>query len=186
MRKMIAVDAALCSGCRICMMVCALKHEGVVNPSRSRIRVFQHERVLLEVPVVCQQCEDPPCAAVCPVNAIRREGELGRTVVDYDLCIGCKMCTIVCPFGAMGFDTTAHKVINCDLCDGDPECVKFCSPKAIQYVDVTDVNISKQREAASRGYELRRAQKEAIGPKVGHPGDVWPGGYEAWHPRMPH
>jgi len=147
---MIAVDAPKCSGCRICEMVCSIKHVDVVNPSRARIHVFQHENVLLEVPVVCQQCESPPCAAVCPVNAIRRDEELGRVVVNYDTCVGCKMCLAICPFGAMGFDTIANKVINCDLCDGDPECVKFCSPKAIQYVDATSVSLKKGRAISDK------------------------------------
>ncbi|MFC1943272.1 4Fe-4S dicluster domain-containing protein [Chloroflexota bacterium] len=147
---MIAVDASVCSGCRICEMVCSIRHEGVVNPARSRIRVFQHERVLLDVPVVCQQCESPPCAAVCPVNAIRREEKLGRVLVNHDLCTGCKMCLVVCPFGAMGFDPIAHKLINCDLCDGDPECVKFCSTKAIQYADVTSVSLKKGRASSDK------------------------------------
>ena len=156
MRKIIAVDAPKCSGCRICMMVCSIRHENVVNPSRSRIRVFQHEHVLLEVPVVCQQCESPPCAAVCPVNAIRRDEELGRVAVNYDVCVGCKMCLAICPFGAMGFDTIANKVINCDLCDGDPECVKFCSTKAIQYADATSVVLKKGRASSDKVSEQVR------------------------------
>ena len=131
-------------------MVCALRHEGVVNPSRSRIRVFQHEGDLLEIPMLCQQCESPPCAAVCPVNAIHQDEKLGRVVVDYDRCMGCKTCLIVCPFGAMGFDTIAHKVINCDLCDGDPECVKFCSTEAIQYADATSVSLKKGRASSDK------------------------------------
>ena len=150
MEKTIVVDSLKCTGCRLCEMVCTVKHEGVCNPSRSRIHVFRCQEALLDLPMVCQQCESPICAAVCPTNAIRRDEELGRVIVDYDLCIGCKMCVVVCPFGAMGFDTIAHKVINCDLCDGDPECIKFCSTKAIQYVDVTTVNIRKGRESSAK------------------------------------
>ena len=150
MQKIIAVDAAVCSGCRICEMVCSIKHEGVVNPSRSRIHVFQHENVLLEVPIVCQKCETPSCAAVCPVNAIRRDEKLGGVFIDYDRCTGCKMCLVVCPFGAMGFDAIGHKVTNCDLCDGDPECVKFCSTKAIQYVEATSVSLKKGRAESDK------------------------------------
>jgi len=149
-RKMIVVDALKCSGCKICEMVCSIRHEGVVNPTRSRISVFPQERVLLDVPVVCQQCESPPCAAVCPANAIHRDEKLGRVVVNYDACVGCKMCVAICPFGAMGFDTIAHKVINCDLCEGDPECVKFCSTKAIQYVDATSVSLKKGRASSDK------------------------------------
>lgn len=150
MGKIIAVDAPKCSGCRICEMVCSLKHENVVNPARARIHVFQHENVLLEVPVVCQQCENPPCAAVCPVNAIRRDEELGRVVVNHDACTGCKMCLVICPFGARGFDSIAHEVISCDLCDGDPECVKFCSTKAIQYMDAASVSLKKARAGSDK------------------------------------
>ncbi|MFC2021151.1 4Fe-4S dicluster domain-containing protein [Chloroflexota bacterium] len=156
MPKMIAVDAPKCTGCRICMMVCALKLEGVVNPTMSRIQVFQHEHAFLEVPVVCQQCESPPCGAVCPVNAISWDENLGRTVVDQDLCVGCKMCVVVCPFGAMGFDKTAHKVINCDLCDGDPECVKFCDTKAIVYTEAPSVSLKKGRASSDKVAEQVR------------------------------
>ena len=88
------------------------------------------------------------------------------------------------------FEVRGKKVIKCDQCDGDPTCVKYCEPKALDWVDATDVNIRKQREAAAKGHELKRDQKEAIGPESGHPGDFWPGGYKAWHqeayiPRKP-
>ena len=156
MPKMIAVDASVCTGCRICEMVCSIKHEGVVNPARSRIHVFQHEKVLLDVPVVCRQCKPAPCAAACPVNAINRDEKLGREVIDYDLCISCEMCVPACPFGAMRFDTPASKVINCDLCDGDPECVKFCSTKAIQYVDASSVSLKKGRTGSDKTAEQVR------------------------------
>jgi len=148
--KMILVNASICSGCRICEMVCAIKHEGVVNPSKARVRVYQHESALLDVPVICKQCEDAPCAAVCPKDAITRDDTSGRVIVDYDLCIGCKLCVAECPFGAMGFNTETRKVIKCDLCDGDPECVKFCSPKAIQYVDTSSVNLKKGRASSNK------------------------------------
>ena len=156
MGKMIVVNASVCSGCRICEMVCSIKHEGVVNPARSRIRVIQHESVLLDVPVLCKQCESPPCAAVCPTDAIKRDEKLNQVIIDYELCIGCKICVAACPFGAMGFDTKARKVINCDLCDGDPECVKFCSVKAIECVDDSLANLKKARAGSYKTREQVR------------------------------
>jgi Fe-S-cluster-containing hydrogenase component 2 len=75
---------------------------------------------------------------------------MGRVEIDYDVCIGCRMCVAICPFGGMGFDTLAKKVIKCDLCDGDPQCVRFCETKAIQYVDASAVSIEKQRAAAEK------------------------------------
>jgi len=56
----------------------------------------------------------------------------------------------------MKVDPAARKVIKCDLCDGDPTCVKFCETKALQYVDASTVNIAKMREAAEKLSELIR------------------------------
>jgi Fe-S-cluster-containing hydrogenase component 2 len=95
---------------------------------------------------------------VCPVKAISREEDLARVMVDYDKCIGCRSCVAVCPFGAMNFNGIDRKVFKCDLCDGDPQCVRFCDMKAVDYKDVSDVTISKKREAAKR---IRMASKEA-------------------------
>jgi len=94
--------------------------------------------------------------AVCPVKALARDEGIGRVTIDYDLCIGCRFCVAACPFGAMGVDSLARKVIKCDLCDGDPTCVKFCETKALQYVDASTANITKMREAAGKLSELLR------------------------------
>jgi carbon-monoxide dehydrogenase iron sulfur subunit len=77
-----------------------------------------------------------------------------RVTINYDLCIGCKFCVAVCPFGAMGIDPVARKVIKCDLCDGEPVCVKFCETKALEYVDASLANRAKMRVAAERLSEL--------------------------------
>jgi len=95
---------------------------------------------------------------VCPVKAVSRDETLGRVVVDYDVCIGCRACVSACPFGAMGFDVIGRKVIKCDLCDGDPQCVRFCEIKALEYVDADRVSVLKKRDAAQR---LSVAGKEA-------------------------
>jgi len=150
MAKVLMIDYEKCTGCRLCEMVCSVIHEGVSNPARSRIKVVKWEWEGRYVPMLCQQCLSAPCQVVCPVKAISRDESLNRVVVDYDLCIGCRMCVAVCPFGAMGFDTLAKKVIKCDFCDGEPQCVRFCETKAIQYVDASEVSGVKQLEAAEK------------------------------------
>ena len=156
MNKMLMVDYSKCTGCRLCEVVCSIKKNGAVNPTRARITVIKWEPICVETPMLCQQCDSAPCIAVCPVKALARDEEIGRVTIDYDLCIGCKFCVAACPFGAMGVDPVARKVIKCDLCDGDPTCVKFCETKALQYVDASTVNITKMREAAGKLSELLR------------------------------
>jgi len=150
MAKVLMVDYEKCTGCRMCELVCSVKHEGVSNPARSRIKIVKWEWEGRYIPMACQQCQSAPCIAVCPVKAISRDEELNRVVIDYDMCIGCRMCVAACPFGAMSFDVLASKVIKCDFCDGDPQCVRFCDTKAIQYVDASKINIEKQRAAAEK------------------------------------
>ena len=50
---------------------------------------------------MCHHCEDAPCAAVCPVNAITRVD--GAVQLNESLCVSCKLCGIACPFGAIEF-----------------------------------------------------------------------------------
>ena len=159
MAKVLMIDHEKCTGCRLCELVCSVKHEGVSNPMRSRIKVVKWESEGLYIPMSCQQCEDAPCMSVCPVKAISRDESLDRVVVDYDKCIGCRACVAICPFGAMGFDVNDRKVFKCDLCDGDPQCVRFCEEKAVDYVEADRVSVSKKRKAAQK---ISVAQKEAV------------------------
>ena len=158
MTKALYIDYEKCTGCRLCELVCAVQHDGISNPARSRIKVMKWEAEGLYVPISCQQCEDAPCLNVCPVKAISRDEEMGTVAVNYDVCIGCRTCTLVCPFGAMNFNTIDKKVFKCDLCDGDPQCVRFCDMKAVDFVSPDDISIDKKRDAAKR---LSKAGKAA-------------------------
>ena len=119
MQKMILADAAKCTGCRTCELVCAVKNEGIANPARARVHIVRFEEIVFEVPMFCQQCEIAPCISVCPVKAIKRDEVLGLGKIDHDRCIGCKMCMAVCPFGAIGFNPVSRRVFKCDHCGED-------------------------------------------------------------------
>ena len=150
MAKALYIDYQKCTGCRTCELVCAVQHDGCSNPARSRIRVVKWEDQGLYIPMSCQQCQDAPCLNVCPVKAISKDDSLGRMMVDYDICIGCRSCVTVCPFGAMSYNVIDKKVFKCDLCDGDPQCVRFCDVKAVDLVEAEDVSILKTRMAAEK------------------------------------
>ena len=156
MQKILFIDAEKCSGCRICESVCSLYHEKVCNPSRARINVAKWETAGIYVPMVCQQCETPLCEDVCPMHAIKRDEKTGAMLIDYDLCVGCRLCLMFCPFGGINLDAKTGKVLKCDLCGGEPVCVKFCEPEALQYLKATTINLRKRRAAAEKFSELMK------------------------------
>jgi len=160
MARMLIVDQEKCTGCRLCEQVCSVWHEGVSNPSKSRIHVIKWESEGYYLPMTCQHCRDAACMAVCPKDAIYREPVLNRVMVNPDLCIGCRLCVAACPFGGMGVDEKEDRVIKCDYCDGDPQCVRFCDMKAIDYVEQKTANLRKKRRA---GADLSQLMKRFVG-----------------------
>ncbi len=160
MEKILNVDYQKCTGCRLCELVCSVAHDGISNPTRSRIKIIKWEEEGLYVPMICQQCENAPCEAVCPVGAITRDENDDYLKVDYNICIGCRSCVTACPFGAMNYNTTDKKVFKCDLCGGQPECVRFCEVNAIEYVAAEGSSDQKKKDAAVRFYTTRQHQVE--------------------------
>jgi Fe-S-cluster-containing hydrogenase component 2 len=115
-----------CSGCRRCEIACSLKHEGKIWPEASRVRVFMLVPGI-EVPHLCVQCYDYPCVEACPVGALSTSKETGAVLTDKDKCIACGKCIEVCPGKVPFIHPTENYAVICDLCGGDPECVKACS-----------------------------------------------------------
>jgi Fe-S-cluster-containing hydrogenase component 2 len=141
----IAVVPARCTGCRVCELVCSDAHEGVFHPSKARIQVVSFDETVQDVPIVCQQCADAPCMEACPQDAISRNPETSAVVVDRDLCIQCGACVQACVIGgdaidpedklAIRLDDEAEMPLKCDLCDGNPQCVKYCPTEALLLTD---------------------------------------------------
>ncbi len=69
-KKILTVDPEKCTGCRNCELVCSVMHNGVSNPSLARIQIVKWENIGVYIPMSCQHCEDAPCMAVCPKDAI--------------------------------------------------------------------------------------------------------------------
>ncbi|MCD6569792.1 MAG: 4Fe-4S dicluster domain-containing protein [Deltaproteobacteria bacterium] len=136
MKGYLHVDLDKCTGCRTCEIVCSLVHTGENNPMRARIYVIRNKFGVEMRPVYCRQCARPPCAENCPTDAIHYDEERAMVLIDYDKCIGCKICVQSCPFGAMKVDPVTGQVIKCDLCGGDPQCVKYCIDHAITFIPI--------------------------------------------------
>ena len=86
----------------------------------------------------------------CPVDAIVVNLATGVKDVLEDRCVGCKVCTIACPFGTIEFNPESGKVDKCDLCDGDPQCVTACPTAAITYIDADSTGIDRMRHWAAK------------------------------------
>ena len=147
MEKLLVFDSGKCVGCRTCEMACSLTQTGVCNPASSRRRVIHFDKIALDVPMQCQQCDDPACMNICPSKAIYLDGDTGAKLINHDKCIGCKMCMIACPFGAISVDPLSRKVVKCDLCVGEPACASFCPTDAIEYITADVYGLMRQRKS---------------------------------------
>ena len=137
----VAVVPARCTGCRVCELVCSDAHEGRFQPSKARIHLVSFDETVQDVPIVCQQCADAPCMEACPQDAISRHPETTAVVVDHELCIQCGACVRACVIGgeainpedklAIRLDDEAEIPLKCDLCDGEPQCIRYCPTEAL-------------------------------------------------------
>ena len=125
-----ALDLSRCVGCRRCAYACVHENNQSRDPQVHWIRVLQMEKQhgidltesdpyydpetvpedgMFYMPVACQQCSNPPCVRVCPVNATWQEPD-GIVVIDYDWCLGCRCCMAACPYGARHFNWAKPKI----------------------------------------------------------------------------
>ena len=144
---MITLELDKCSGCSRCEVNCTFFHSGRIGRSAARIKVVKIEDLGIDYPVVCQQCREQYCTH-CPENAIEI-GQLGQVIVSPTLCTACGTCEIMCPIGAIELFEEIPRV--CDLCGGDPRCVKACTLGAIHYApDVSGTISLKEFKKGSR------------------------------------
>lgn len=138
----ILIDSERCLGCRACEIAC--KAENDIPPGPHWIRVMEMEKEddgrvrLLTFPMHCLHCGVPYCVGVCPSSALSKSEENGIVVVNKEKCIGCRMCLMVCPFGAPQFGSDG-KMQKCKLCLQRveqglvPACAANCPAEAIYF-----------------------------------------------------
>ncbi|MCP4408992.1 MAG: 4Fe-4S dicluster domain-containing protein [Gammaproteobacteria bacterium] len=158
MLRSLHIDPGKCTGCLQCEMACSFEHEAAFNPARSRIKVFTFHQEGRFVPYTCTQCDEAWCMQACPVDAIVINAETGAKEVRKDVCVGCKVCTIACPFGTINYRSDTGKVIKCDLCGGDPKCAEACPTSAITYINADETGFDRMRTWAEKSDNQPRVQ----------------------------
>jgi len=157
--KVLVVHPQKCTGCRICEQWCSWSHHTVVNPAKSRIAIHRLHHRYINVPVACSQCTKAPCIDVCPEGSISRDPETFGLILDQETCIGCRLCLESCPRGCIKVDAEAGMPLLCDLCEGDPQCVKHCPEDAIRYLGPDKVDRGYREFHVSRiGWGREMAQ----------------------------
>ena len=168
--KTVFVHPEKCIGCRHCEIACAIEHSqskdvfGLITespPPMPRIHVEVGIN-FMTFPNRCRHCDPAPCMQVCPTGALYRDEGTGSVLVNYEKCIACAMCAMVCPFDIITF----HKVWNvilshevnakCDHCidrqrKGEiPACVEACKTGALEFGDANDIIRSSRKDFTLR------------------------------------
>lgn len=137
MMNRLRIIAERCSGCRICELMCSMvHHDGAFNPRKALICVEINRTPQIDTPIseidiphVCLQCEPAPCVESCLPNAFEKDEDLEVWKIDQELCTGCQACVDECQYGMIVMDN--DRAMKCDLCDGDPVCVRYCPTEAL-------------------------------------------------------
>lgn len=181
-RLALAIDLDTCVGCHACVTSCKEWNAGGnpaplgdVNAYQAGQRGAWANRVFgyeagegeagrtVHFPKNCFHCETPQCVTVCPTGASYKRAEDGIVLVDYDKCIGCKLCAWACPYGVRELDEVDGTMKKCTLCidriynetlaeeERLPACVIACPTKARHFGDFNDPDSTVSKLSAERG-----------------------------------
>jgi Fe-S-cluster-containing hydrogenase component 2 len=93
--------------------------------------------------ITCRRCEEAPCIAVCPAGALGKDND-GVVTRYTNLCVSCKSCVTICPFGTMMTDFFRHhgnRDLLYNLCDHEEarKFVEACPPGTAMFTDQPEI-----------------------------------------------
>jgi len=142
-------DMSVCVGCRVCQIACKDKNNLKVGTLYRRVYDMEAGKYpnprIDHLSLGCNHCAEPKCVKNCPTGALYKREEDGVVLQDPAKCIGCRMCTWSCPYGAPQYIEEEGKVGKCNLCvdlkekGEDPACVSACIMRALQVGDIDEL-----------------------------------------------
>ena len=142
-------DMTICSGCKTCQIACKDKNNLEVGVLFRKVHSFEGgkypEPWAYPLSIACNHCAHPKCVENCPTGALSKRIEDGVVLHSKDKCIGCKLCTWSCPYGAPQYIAKEGKAGKCDLCSDlilkgeNPACVDACMMRALEYGDIDEL-----------------------------------------------
>ncbi len=138
--KKLYYDVKKCLGCRSCEIACAIVHSenrDLLDAIRTGKLPLPKGKVYFakgkNYPVSCRHCKEPKCVDACMAAALSLDVKKGIVVHDDTKCVGCWMCVMACPYGAVRPNISSKLPVRCDMCPDEekPACVKACPTKAI-------------------------------------------------------
>lgn len=143
------LDMTRCIGCRTCQVACKDRHDlQQAGPRPRRVNTFEAgvypDASMFHHVMSCNHCENPACVADCPTKAMHKNEE-GIVVHDDSLCVVCKNCMMVCPYGAPQYDDVKKMIVKCDTCKDlrdagqVPNCVAACPMRALDFGEIDEL-----------------------------------------------
>lgn len=129
----IAFHPERCNGCNDCVEACAMVKTNTTNPVHSRIRPVSDPVEETYGLALCRQCGEPLCVMECPAGALSKDEDRGVVLWDETKCVDCEICTLACRYAGITHNDLTGRVMKCDLCGGDPACVRACKPGALEW-----------------------------------------------------
>jgi formate dehydrogenase iron-sulfur subunit len=166
-KKALLIDLTLCIGCNACQEACKKENhlpEGEEKKLSATAYTALEEHDGVFVRRLCQHCNEPTCASVCPVGAFTKTAE-GPVLYDESKCIGCRYCIQACPFQVPRYEwsSTYPRVQKCRLCadrlkKGLPTaCAEACPTGATMFGERDDlVREAYERIKANPGKYIER------------------------------